>query len=97
MARYERQTPGELIHVAIKKVGRFDRIGHRIIEDRTRKSRGAGWEFVHVCIDDNSSVAFSQILPDEKKDAVAFLKAAAAYHASLGVTILRVMTDNGSC
>jgi len=98
VVRYERQTPGELIHIDIKKLGRFDQIGHRITEDRTRKSRGAGWEFVHVCIDDNSRVAFSQILPDEKKEsAVAFLKAAVAYYASLGVIILRVMTDNGSC
>jgi transposase InsO family protein len=57
-----------------------------------------GWEFVHVCIDDASRVAFSQILPDERKEsAVAFLRAAVAYYASLGVKIERVMTDNGSC
>jgi transposase InsO family protein len=98
VVRYERQTPGELIHIDIKKLGRFDQIGHRITADRTRKSRRAGWEFVHVCIDDNSRVAFSQILPDERKEsAVAFLKAAVAYYASLGVIVLRVMTDNGSC
>jgi transposase InsO family protein len=60
--------------------------------------RRAGWEFVHVCIDDASRVAFSQILPDERKEsAVAFLDAALAYYASLGVTVSRVMTDNGSC
>ena len=60
--------------------------------------RGVGWEFVHVCIDDASRVAFSQILPDEKKEsAVAFLRATVAYYASLSVTITRVMTDNGSC
>jgi transposase InsO family protein len=57
-----------------------------------------GWEFVHVCIDDASRVAFSQILPDEKKEsAIAFLKAALAFYASLGITVERVMTDNGSC
>jgi transposase InsO family protein len=96
--RYERQTPGELIHIDIKKLGRFDQVGHRITEDRTRKSRGVGWEFVHLCIDDNSRVAFSQVLPDERKEsAIAFLKAAVAYYASLGVVVLRVMTDNGSC
>lgn len=99
VVRYERQTPGELIHIDIKKLGRFDQVGHRVTGDRTAgKSRGAGWEFVHLCIDDNSRVAFSQVLPDERKEsAVAFLKAAVAYYASFGVTILRVMTDNGSC
>ena len=64
---------------------------------RSAHSRGIGWEFVYVCIDDASRVAFSQILPDEKKEsAVAFLMAAVAYYASLGVTVTRVMTDNGS-
>jgi len=100
VVRYERAEPGELIHVDIKKLGRFDKVGHRITGDRKGQSnsRGIGWEFVHVCIDDASRVAFSQVLPDEKKEsAVAFLKAAVAYYASLGVTITRVMSDNGSC
>jgi transposase InsO family protein len=98
--RYERQTPGEIIHIDIKKLGRFDKVGHRVTGDRTGQSnsRGVGWEFVHVCIDDHSRVAFSQILPDEKAaSAVPFLKAAVAYYKSLGVTVTRVMTDNGSC
>jgi transposase InsO family protein len=97
--RYERQHPGELIHIDIKKLGRFDQVGHRITGERQQgKSRGAGWEFVHICIDDASRVAFSQILPDEKKEsAIAFLAAAVAYYRSLGVTVLRLMTDNGSC
>jgi transposase InsO family protein len=98
--RYERDKPGEMIHIDIKKLGRFNRVGHRITGERAGQSnsRGIGWEFVHVCIDDASRVAFSQILPDEKKEsAVAFLKAAVAYYASLGITIERVMTDNGSC
>ena len=96
--RYQYDQPGGLIHIDIKKLGRFDRIGHRITGDRQSNSRGAGWEFVHVCIDDASRLAFSQILPDEKKgSAVAFLKAAVAYYASLGVKVARVMTDNGSC
>ncbi len=89
-----------MIHIDIKKLGRFDRVGHRITGDRTGQSnsRGVGWEFVHVCIDDASRIAFSQILPDERKEsAVAFLGAAIAYYASLGVTVTRVMTDNGSC
>lgn len=97
--RYEREHPGELIHIDIKKLGRFERIGHRITGDRRQgETRGAGFEFVHVSIDDASRLAFSQILPDERKEsAVAFLEAAVAYYASLGVRVARVMTDNGSC
>ena len=102
--RYERQHPGELIHIDIKKLGRFHQIGHRITGDRTRQSsprgrrEGAGWEFVHVCVDDASRIAFTRIMPDEKKEsAVAFLTAAIAFYESLGVTVARVMTDNGSC
>jgi transposase InsO family protein len=98
--RYERAHPGEMIHIDIKKLGRFDKIGHRITGDRTGQSnsRGVGWEFVHVCIDDHSRVAFSQIFQNEKAEsAVPFLKAAVAYYKSLGVTVTRVMTDNGSC
>ena len=97
--RYERAHPGEMIHIDIKKLGRFDRVGHRITGNpQLGKSRGIGWEFVHVAIDDASRIAFSQILADERKEsAVAFLRAAIAYYASLGVTVTRVMTDNGSC
>jgi transposase len=97
--RYQREHPGELVHLDIKKLGRFERVGHRITGDRRQgETRGAGWEFVHVCIDDASRLAFSLILPDEKKEsAVAFLKATVAYYQSLGITITRVMTDNGSC
>jgi transposase InsO family protein len=98
--RYECATPGEMIHLDIKKLGRFERVGHRITGDRTGQSnsRGVGWEFVHVCIDDHSRVGFSEIKPDEKAgSAVPFLKAAVAYYKSLGVTVTRVMTDNGSC
>ena len=100
VVRYERAAPGEMIHIDIKKLGRFEKPGHRVTGDRTGQSnnRGAGWEFVHVCVDDHSRVAFSQIHPDETKEsAVPFLKAAVAYYASLGVTVSRVMTDNGSC
>ena len=98
--RYQRERPGELIHIDIKKLGRFASVGHRITGDRTGQSRnrGIGWEFVHVCIDDNSRLAFSQVLPDERKaSAVAFLEAAVAYYNGLGITVERVMTDNGSC
>jgi len=98
--RYERDNPGEMIHLDIKKLGRFNRVGHRITGDRTGQSsaRGIGWEFVHVCIDDHSRIAFADIRPDEKKEsAIAALKAALAWYASLGITVERVMTDNGSC
>jgi transposase InsO family protein len=98
--RYERDKPGEILHLDIKKLGRFDAIGHRITGDRTGQSngRGVGWEFVHVCIDDHSRIAFSQIMVDEKAEsAVSFLKAAVAYYKSLGITVSRVMTDNGAC
>ena len=98
--RYERERPGELIHIDIKKLGKFNQIGHRITGDRRGQSnsRGVGWEFVHVCIDDASRVAFAKIMPTEKKRcAVAFLKAALAYYEGLGIKVERVMTDNGSC
>jgi len=102
--RYERARPGELIHIDIKKLGRIDGIGHRITGDRHRQSNrrsrgeGLGWEFVHVAIDDNSRIAFAEVMPDEKKEsAVAFLEAALAYYRRLGVTVARVMTDNGGC
>jgi transposase InsO family protein len=96
--RYEREHPGELIHIDIKKLGKFNRTGHRITGDRAERSRRVGWEFVHVCIDDASRIAYAEIKKDERKgSAVAFLKAAVAYYAKLGVTVERVMTDNGSC
>jgi hypothetical protein len=88
-----------MIHLDIKKLGRFEQIGHRITGDRrgqsNRRARGegSGWEFVHICIDDASRVAFSQILPDERADsAVPFLKAAVAYYASLGVAVTGQIT-----
>ena len=98
--RYERDKPGDMIHLDIKRLGRFNKVGHRITGDRTGQSnnRGVGWEFVHVCIDDHSRIAFADIRPDEKKEsAIASLKAALAWYASLGITVERVMTDNGSC
>jgi transposase InsO family protein len=95
--RYQRDQPGELIHIDIKKLGRIDGIGHRISGDRRGQKRGTGWEFLHVCIDDASRLAYTEILPDERKEsAVAFLERALAWYATLGVTVERVMTDNGS-
>jgi transposase InsO family protein len=98
--RYERERPGEMIHIDTKKLGRFNTIGHRItgVRSEQSRSRGAGWEFVHVAIDDHSRIAFAKVLGSERQRcATAFLKAAVAYYQSLGVTVERVMTDNGSC
>jgi integrase-like protein/ABC transporter substrate binding protein len=88
------------IHVDIKKLGRFQSVGHRVTGRRSGycSSQGAGWEFVHVAIDDHSRLARADIFPDQKKEsAVAFLIATVAYFRSLGITVERVMTDNGSC
>ena len=98
--RYERATPGEIVHLDIKRLGRFNKIGHRITGRKTghRRSDGAGYEFAHVAVDDHSRVARIDILPDEKKEsAIAALRRTVAYFHSLGVTVSRVMTDNGSC
>lgn len=103
--RYERSAAGEMIHLDIKKLGRFERTGHRITGDRrgqsgprSRKQGGYGWEYVHVAIDDHSRVSFSQIHPNEKAtSAVAHLKATVAWYKKLGVQVERVMTDNGAC
>ena len=100
VVRYEYDSPGGLIHLDNKRLGRFERVGHRVTGDRTGQSnsRGVGWEYVHVCIDDASRIAFTDILPDEKAvSAIAFLKAAVAYYNALGVTDTRVMSNNGSC
>lgn len=97
--RYEREHPGELIHIDIKKLGRIDGVGHRITGDRHGQSRkrGTGWEYLHVAIDDASRLAFTAMMPDEKKEsAVAFLDAAIAWFKAHGVVTQRVMTDNGS-
>jgi transposase InsO family protein len=98
--RYERDHPGDLIHLDIKRLGRFERTGHRITGDRIGQSnsRGIGWEYVHVCVDDASRLSFTEIHPDEKAvSAIAHFKAAVAWYASMGVKVARVMTDNGSC
>ena len=97
--RYERERPGELLHIDSKKLGRIDGIGHRITGDRTGQSnrRGVGWEALHVCIDDASRLAYSEILADEKTaSALGFLQRALAWFKRHGVTVERLMTDNGS-
>jgi len=95
--RYERPAPGELIHIDVKKLGRIGREGHRVNGDRRTRSRGIGWEFVHVCVDDCTRLAYVEVLADEKTDTVvAFLKRAIAYFAEHGIIVERLMTDNGS-
>jgi transposase InsO family protein len=97
VVRYQRERPGELLHIDTKKLGRIAAIGHRITGDRRERRRGAGWEAVHVCIDDASRLAYSEVLPDERKtSAVPFLERAVGWFAGQGVTVERVMTDNGS-
>jgi transposase InsO family protein len=102
--RYERKRPGELIHVDIKKLGRILRPGHRVTgnrRDRFTDARGygvAGWEFVHVCVDDATRLAYVEVLADERGEtAVGFLRRAVGWFASMGVKVERVMSDNGSC
>jgi len=97
--RYERAAPGEIVHIDIKKLGKFNRIGHRITGDRTGQSntRGVGWEYVHLAIDDHSRLAYSEILPDEKRaSCLRFLFNALRFFRSFGVKVQRVMTDNGA-
>jgi transposase InsO family protein len=95
--RYERKCAGELLHIDTKKLARFEQPGHRVTGDRTQYTPRAGWQALHVAIDDHSRVGFSQMLADETgKSACAFLLAALRYYRRLGVRIEQVMTDNGS-
>lgn len=94
--RYERRRPGELVHVDVKKLGRFGAPGKRMVGDR-HESRGFGWEHVHVMIDDCSRLAYAEVLSDERGEtAVGFLRRGLEWFARLGVRVERVMTDNGS-
>jgi transposase InsO family protein len=96
--RYERSRPGEMIHLDIKKLGRFQVAGHRITGDRRLgRSQHSGWDFLHVCIDDASRLAYTEVLASEgQADTTAFLQRALAWLGRRGVTVQRVMTDNGS-
>lgn len=94
--RYERSRPGELLHIDTKKLGRIDGVGHRIHGDRTRRARGVGWEFVHVCVDDATRLAYVEVLPNERVESVLpFLRRAVAWFKRWGVTVEELMTDNG--
>jgi transposase InsO family protein len=94
--RYERRRPGELVHVDIKRLGRFGVAGKRVVGER-HASRGYGWEYVHVMVDDCSRLAYAEVLQDQRGEtAVGFLRRGLRWFARLGVKVERVMTDNGS-
>ena len=98
--RYERSRPGELIHIDIKKLGRIGQAGHRALGRGPGRHKGKGkhgWEFVHVCVDDATRLAYVEVLADEKaRTAIAFLRRAIAFFKRHGVRVERVLTDNGS-
>ena len=95
--RYEWPTPGDLVHVDIKTLGVIAGVGHRIHGDRQRRTRGVGWEYVHVAIDDHSRVAYVEVLPDQlAPTCAAFLRRTLAWFAARGVVVRRVMSDNGN-
>lgn len=95
--RYERRQAGELLHLDIKKLARFFRPGHRVTGSRARQSNGAGWEFVHVAIDDFSRLAYVEILSDERgATCAAFARRACEWFARHGISIKALLTDNGT-
>ena len=104
--RYERSRPGELVHIDVKKLGRIRGVGHRISGSRASQTKTRrqgrlrdvhGWEFVHIAVDDYSRLAYAEVLADEKAaSAIAFLRRAVAFYAAHGITVERILTDNGS-
>ena len=94
--RYEKALPGELVHIDVKKLVRIERAGHRVSGNRRGSRKGAGWEYVHVCVDDATRLAYVEVLPDEKaQTAVGFLRRAVAHYAAWGIRVQKVLTDNG--
>lgn len=97
VVRYERESPGDLVHLDTKKLARIEGVGHRIHGDRTRKNRGNGWEFAHIAIDDHTRISYVEVLSDEKGDTTAdFLERALRFYKRKGITVEQLMTDNGS-
>jgi transposase InsO family protein len=95
---YERPRPGELVHIDVKKLGKIGRPGHRVNADRRTRTRGIGWEFVHIAVEDATRLAYVEVLADEKgATAAGFLRRAVAYFRRYGIRVERVLTDNGSC
>jgi transposase InsO family protein len=94
---YERPRPGELVHIDVKKLGRIGRPGHRVHRDRTSRSRGIGWEYVHVAVDDATRLAYVEVLSDEQAaTAIGFLRRAVRFFRRYGITVERLLTDNGN-
>jgi transposase InsO family protein len=97
VVRYEHEKPGDLVHIDTKKLGRIERMSHRITGNRRDTAAGAGWEYLFVAIDDHSRIGFTDLYPDERKaSAIQFLENTVAYFRSLGVRLRAVLTDNGS-
>jgi transposase InsO family protein len=95
--RYETPRPGQLVHIDVKKLGRIDRMGHRVTGSRIGQKRGSGWERVHVAIDGATRLAYCEVLADEKKEtACGFLRRAVEWFSVQGITVERILTDNGS-
>ncbi|HEY0231949.1 MAG TPA: IS481 family transposase [Dokdonella sp.] len=95
--RYQRAAPGELIHIDTKKLGRIGEPGHRVTGQRAHRTRGIGWEFVHVAIDDHARLGLAALADDERQDtAVQFLHRIVERYRALGIRVERVMTDNGA-
>jgi transposase InsO family protein len=96
VVRYERERPGELVHLDIKKLGKIGRVGHRIHGNRRTRVTGIGWEYTHVAIDDHSRLAYSEVLADETAETTAgFVRRAVAWYAAQGIVVERLLTDNG--
>jgi transposase InsO family protein len=96
--RYERERPGELVHVDVKKLGRIVKPSHRVTGDRRDRNRGAGWLYVFAAIDDATRLGFARVYPDESADsALEFLEEAIRFYHRHGITTERVLTDNGTC
>lgn len=96
--RYQKEHPGELLHLDIKKLGKIGGVGHRITGDRRSRKRGIGWECTHVAIDDASRLSYAETLENERgPTAAAFLERAVAWFAEQGIVIRKLLTDNGSC
>ena len=95
--RYERARPGELVHVDIKRLGRFHTPGKRVFGDDVPRNRHAGWQYVHLAIDDHSRLAYAEILPSESPtDCARFLRRATSWYHDQGITVERVISDNGN-
>jgi len=98
VVRYEHKHPGDLIHFDIKRLARIVRPGYRVTGQRRGQARGSGWEYLHIAIDDHSRISFAALLPDQSHDsAMRFFLMARAHYARFGISIRRVLTDNGSC